>query len=65
MVTGPKSPAIQQVSDLSDKELYVRRSSSYYESLERLNEQLRVEGKAPIRIREADETSKTRISSRW
>lgn len=34
---------------------YVRKSTSYYENLERLNERFRKEGKAPVRLRLAPE----------
>jgi membrane-bound lytic murein transglycosylase MltF len=37
IVTGPKSPQIQTRDDLVGKEIHVRASSSYYESLKRLN----------------------------
>ena len=33
VVTGPASPAIQSVQDLSGQEVFVRKSSSYYQSL--------------------------------
>jgi len=56
VVTGSRSPEIRDVGDISGQEVYVRRSSSYYESLERLNSKLRSEGKPSVRIREADES---------
>jgi membrane-bound lytic murein transglycosylase MltF len=55
VVTGPASPAIAAVDDLSGQEVYVRRSSSYFESLERLNAKLAAAGKPPVRIRAAPE----------
>jgi len=55
VVTGPKSPPIASVEDLSGKEVFVRRSSHYYAHLERLNERLRSEGKAPAKLRLAPE----------
>ena len=55
VVTGPSSPAINQADDLSGQEVFVRRSSSYYESLERFNSQLRARGKSPVKIQEAEE----------
>ena len=54
-VTGPASPPLATVEDLSGKEVYVRRSSSYYESLQRLNERFAKTGKAPVRLRAAPE----------
>jgi membrane-bound lytic murein transglycosylase MltF len=41
--------------DLSGREVFVRRSSSYYESLTRLNEGLVSRGKPPVVIKEAPE----------
>lgn len=55
VVTGPKSPPIASVEDLSGKEVFVRKSSHYYKHLERLNERLRREGKPPARLRLAPE----------
>ena len=55
VVTGPRSPKINQVRDLSGQEVYVRRSSSYYESLHKLNQQFRAQGISPVKIREAEE----------
>ena len=37
VVTGPASPKVASVDDLSGKEVFVRKSSSYYESLVALN----------------------------
>ena len=39
VVSGPASPKITSVDDLSGKEVFVRKSSSYYESLVALNKQ--------------------------
>jgi membrane-bound lytic murein transglycosylase MltF len=55
LVTGPKSPKVNILSDLSDQIIHVRKSSSYYENLVRLNKQLSKEGKAPVKIVEANE----------
>ncbi|HEY1289799.1 MAG TPA: transglycosylase SLT domain-containing protein [Burkholderiales bacterium] len=41
VVTGPASPALASLDDLSGQTVHVRRSSSYYESLARLNQRLR------------------------
>jgi membrane-bound lytic murein transglycosylase MltF len=54
-VTGPASPTIRTVDDLSGKEVYARKSSAYYESLQRLNEKLAESGKPPVRVRAAPE----------
>jgi membrane-bound lytic murein transglycosylase MltF len=50
VVTGPKSPALATLDDLSGKQVYVRKSSSYYESLSALNERFRKSGKPPVNI---------------
>jgi membrane-bound lytic murein transglycosylase MltF len=48
VVTSPGAPAIASVEDLSGREVFVRESSSYYQSLLALNERLRAAGKAPV-----------------
>jgi membrane-bound lytic murein transglycosylase MltF len=50
VVTGPQSPAIKAVDDLSGKTVHVRKTSSYYESLESLNERLKKEGKPAVKL---------------
>jgi membrane-bound lytic murein transglycosylase MltF len=55
VVAGPTAPALENLDDLAGKEIQVRASSSYYESLRRLNESLKKAGKAPIKLRLADE----------
>jgi len=56
VVTGPASPKVSSVDDLSGKEVFVRKSSSYYETLADLNKKLAAEKKLPITFREAPET---------
>jgi len=55
IVTGPASPPVKTLDDLSDKEIHVRKSSSYYDSLKRLDARLRKEGKKGVKIVPADE----------
>ena len=55
-VTGPASPAIASVDDLSGKQVFVRKSSSYYESLVALNKRFAAEGKPAVLLKEAPET---------
>jgi len=55
VVTAPGGPAIATVDDLSGKEVFVRESSSYYQSLTTLNARLTREGKAPVRLTPAPE----------
>ena len=50
VVTGPASPAIATVDDLSGKAVHVRRTSSYYDSLIALNDRFKAAGKAPVKI---------------
>jgi ABC-type amino acid transport substrate-binding protein len=46
VMTGPQSPKIDSLEDLAGQEIFVRKSSSYYESLVQLNEELKKKGKA-------------------
>jgi len=50
LLTGPTSPDIKTLDDLSGKAVQVRKSSSYYESLEVLSQDFVRKGKAPIRF---------------
>ena len=53
VVTGPASPALATLDDLSGKEVFVRKSSSYHDSLLALNDRLVAAGRAPVRLKEA------------
>ena len=53
IVTGPGAPPLKSLDDLSGREVFVNRGTSYYEHLVELNARLRVRGKQPIRLREA------------
>jgi membrane-bound lytic murein transglycosylase MltF len=55
VVTGPKSPELQSLDDLSGKEVFTRKSSSYWSHLEALSERFEKEGKKKIRLRAAPE----------
>jgi membrane-bound lytic murein transglycosylase MltF len=55
IVSGPKVPSIKTIDDLAGKEVHVRASSSYFESLKRLNAEFKKEGKEPMRLALADE----------
>jgi membrane-bound lytic murein transglycosylase MltF len=59
VVTGPAGPALATLDDLSGKEVWVRPSSSFRESLEALNARLESSGKDPVAIRPVDETLET------
>ena len=50
VVTGPKSPELKALDDLSGKTVHVRKASSYYESLEALNERFRRDGKRQMNL---------------
>ena len=50
IVTGSTSPAIASTDDLSGKTVYVRKTSSYYESLQALNERLEKQGKPKVNV---------------
>lgn len=55
LVTGPGAPEISSIDDLAGKEMYVRVSSSYRSSLERLNQRFREEGKNEVSIFDVSE----------
>jgi membrane-bound lytic murein transglycosylase MltF len=55
LVTGSPAFPINSIADLSGKDIYVRKSSSYYESLVRLNKELKTKGLPQIKIVEASE----------
>lgn len=54
-VTGPNSPELASVDDLSGKEVFVRKSSSYWTHLELLNERFKSENKPPVALKPAPE----------
>ncbi len=54
IVAAKGAPALGAIEDLSSREVYVRPSSSYYESLTRLNEEIRRAGRKPLKIVKAD-----------
>jgi membrane-bound lytic murein transglycosylase MltF len=53
VVSGKGAPQLASVEDLSGKEVFARKSSSYWTHLEALNARLHQSGKAPVRLREA------------
>ena len=54
-VTGPASPELASVDDLSGKEVFVRKSSSYWTHLEDLNERFAQEQKPLVTLKAAPE----------
>jgi membrane-bound lytic murein transglycosylase MltF len=53
IVTGPGAPRLATLDDLAGREIYVSRSSSYWETLQGFNRSLRARHLAPVRLREA------------
>ncbi len=54
-MTGPNSPELASVDDLSGKEVFVRKSSSFWTHLEHLNERFAKEQKPPVTLKAAPE----------
>ena len=50
LVTGPGSPGIKTIDDLSGKQVSVRKTSSYYESLEELNKKFKKDDKPEMTL---------------
>jgi membrane-bound lytic murein transglycosylase MltF len=59
LVTHKSTPKFQSLEQLSGQEVFVRQSSSYYESLSFLNQKLKRSRKRPVRIIKADENLET------
>jgi membrane-bound lytic murein transglycosylase MltF len=55
VVTGPAGPELRSLDDLAGKEVCVRRSSSYWRSLEKLNDDFRSRGLPAVEIVPAEE----------
>jgi membrane-bound lytic murein transglycosylase MltF len=55
VLTGPASPALSTLDDLTGKAVFVRKSSSYYEHLVALNTRFAAEQKPLIKLQEAPE----------
>lgn len=55
-VIAPGVAPLSSPDDLSGREVFIRRSSSYYESVQRLNESLKGRGRAPVVVKEAPES---------
>lgn len=54
-VSGPTVPALASADDLSGRDVFLRRSSSSWERLSRLNERLVARGRAPAHLRAVPE----------
>ncbi len=59
VVTSKGAPAINSLEDLSGKTVCVRKSSSYFRSLTKLNAKFKKEGKKPVKIEPANENLET------
>ncbi|WP_325082095.1 MltF family protein [Klebsiella aerogenes] len=55
LVSGPSSPDVKNLEQLSGKTVFVRRSSSYYENLQRLNTRFAKASLPPVVLQEAPE----------
>ena len=56
VVTGPASPTIATLDDLSGKEVFVRTSSSYHQSLAALNSRFAAANRPPVSLKDAPES---------
>jgi membrane-bound lytic murein transglycosylase MltF len=59
IVTGPGAPHLASLDDLSGRAVHVRRSSSFWNSLEALNEDLVARGLRPVKLVAAHEYLET------
>ncbi len=55
VVAGPAAPSLATIDDLAGKAVHVRKSSSYFEHLEKLNDDFKARRLKPIDLRPADE----------
>jgi membrane-bound lytic murein transglycosylase MltF len=56
VVTGPASPQVGSLDELAGKEVFLRKTSSYYESLVALNKKFAAAKKPPVTLKEAPES---------
>ncbi|MGM0539874.1 MAG: transporter substrate-binding domain-containing protein [Thermodesulfobacteriota bacterium] len=59
VVTSGESPTVYSLEDLAGKEVWVRSSSSYRESLEKLNKELAPKNLQPVHIKPVNENLET------
>lgn len=55
VVTAPGAAPVASAEDLSGREVYITRASSFHESIEALNAELKKKGKPPVKVRLAPE----------
>jgi membrane-bound lytic murein transglycosylase MltF len=56
VVTGPGTAPVNSVDELSGRDVFVRKASSYYDSLQTLNQKLQAQSKEPVAIHIASES---------
>lgn len=56
VITNKKTPVMTKLDQLSGKEIWVRASSSYFESIQALNKQLNKKGLPPVVVHFIEET---------
>jgi membrane-bound lytic murein transglycosylase MltF len=54
-VTGPRSPKLVSIEDLGGQDVFLRKSSSYWQHVELLNERLRSEAKPVVQLQAVPE----------
>jgi len=59
VVTYKSAPEVNTIEDLAGRRVFVRKSSSYYDSLRALNKKLQKSGRQKIQITAADESLET------
>ena len=59
VVTAPGTQPLSSLDELAGREVYIRKTSSYFESVQTLNEALAKAGRPPVAIRLAPETLET------
>lgn len=59
VVTNKSVKDLKKIEDLSGRNIYVRKSSSYYQSLVKLNKELQAKKIKPVKIQPVDETLAT------
>ena len=59
VVTSSDALTIKSLENLSGKTVFVRKSSSYYSSLQKLNQRFKKKGKPPVKIQPANEYLET------
>jgi len=55
IVASPQAPALKDLDDLSNKTLYIRKSSSFFTHIQTLNKNFESRGLAPVIVVNADE----------